>query len=351
VLTALPLAWSYRAALWEASAGATDIPAAVLNAQNVKLSRPDYKPLSDSIIELEKYLAAELEDATKHNAWQMAQLTVALTGQQGAVDLFRKGIQSKKSDDCNCWKESKNFGSPHAATRNWVAMGFAKTKTPILIEDLIFILNSQHDNFWAPFSDAEDPKYASTYATAWSVLALQELLDTGLIDPSRRERVKSAIALGKGWLVSVRKRDAASWPDYPNAGAQSREFQGLSAFVLHVLHRLGGATQEMDSEWLDRLPMTVPNAEDVDSNGFPIFFKNGTSERDAVRHMKTPWMIMATVDAYPSGTIVQRARALHWLGKAARESSSIKESSMAGNAWAAAELTIGFRYLAGDHLF
>lgn len=61
-----------------------------------------------------------------------------------------------------------------------------------------------------------------------------------------------------------------------------------------------------------------------------------------------PWTIIATVDAYPDGSVLERARAISFARKVSESLPDLINPVMTGMPWAAAELAIGLRYLKGD---
>ena len=57
-----------------------------------------------------------------------------------------------------------------------------------------------------------------------------------------------------------------------------------------------------------------------------------------------PWMLIATVDAYPNGTIFQKARARNWINAALSKHSVLTADANTEN-WKRAELLYALKYV------
>ena len=84
---------------------------------------------------------------------------------------------------------------------------------------------------------------------------------------------------------------------------------------------------------ISQLPSRAPSASDAEHDDYWIDSKDG-SHIDGYTHPKLPWMLVATVDAYPSGSILQRARALQWLESAVQQQSVVAADTHPTNWWA-----------------
>src|SRR5271167_3442076 len=66
----------------------------------------------------------------------------------------------------------------------------------------------------------------------------------------------------------------------------------------------------IDQYWMSNLPANLPSIEDQVNSGQPLSLANGDIFTDSTHNFTLPWLIIATVDAYPQGNTLQRARAL-----------------------------------------
>jgi hypothetical protein len=118
--------------------------------------------------------------------------------------------------------------------------------------------------------------------------------------------------------------------------------------VLHVLGKLNEDTKLLHKQWLDHQPDDIGSAADADSNPFPVNVAVGMTEKDGVRHLRLPWTIIASVDSYPDGDLLQRARALSYIRRVVQSLPESRRPVMSAMPWAASELLIALRYLRHD---
>jgi hypothetical protein len=302
--------------------------------------------------DLSPYLAAELRNAystpDKYTAWTVSQMTVALLGGKEADEKTVPALLDRmRYANCHCWKVVSSEPVQDMASLNWVAFALAKLGQKLPSTDIAIILSNQHDGWWPAFSSAtDDQANASTYATAWSVLALNEQMRLGIEEPQLSE-VQGMIDRGKGWLLNTKMSGKARWLDYPNAvGTLGKETIGISGLVVHVLHRLGADTRDIDAEWMRDLPVEIPKPGDWDANPVFVAMPNTTWVQDNARQLRLPWTIIATVDAYQNGALSDQGRANKWFRQLTNQIGPQVRTLMSSNlSWAAAELTIALRYL------
>jgi hypothetical protein len=235
-------------------------------------------------------------------------------------------------------------GSFGPAPSAWVIFSLAEIDTPATNGEINFLLGEQHPEGWWPVFPVEDGKseYASTYGTAWALLALQYQLSKKLISGNDASRVSAAVSRGAGWLIAKRAT-GTRWKDYP-LNPNGRFSESISGAALHALHMTSpDKLSSIDQDWLDNLPSRAPSASDAEHDDYWIDSKDG-SHIDGYTHPKLPWMLVATVDAYPSGSILQRARALQWLESAVQQQSVVAADTHPTNWWRA-ELLYALKYL------
>jgi hypothetical protein len=288
------------------------------------------------------------------NAWTMAQMITSLEGQSEANrERARAYLTRLMFLDCNCWKEG-SLSPKDLRVSSWVLLGLSHLGYFATNEQLSFLINTmQVDGWWAIYTEypngAEshvEEKYASTYATALSVLALDAQLRMGTADPAKKARVSDAVRRGRAWLLKTRVPEKAIWWDYPFNDAKS-ESTGISGLVLHVLHRTSNnATElhEIDARWLQGLPELVMDPKHSEKSSVSM---DAFGLPDPSSQFPLQWAIIATVDAYPSGTLLQKAKAIVWIDSIANDFDSLAKGVMGEKDWAAAEFLIALRHLDG----
>jgi hypothetical protein len=269
-------------------------------------------------------------------------------------------LNSNKSKECQCWKESQNASFPHLVTTAWATLALSSFGVrPIPAELNVLLIQQNEAGWWPPFSTdwSTSPKArysstqetnASTYTTALLVIALHHLLIHGGLDetPELKKRVSSAINTAAAWLLAVKSPNQLSWPDYPYSHGLSRQALGLSGVILHALHLVGLETTDLDRAWLDQLPDSDMTADSYETNSHAILLTpDGDWATEAIRHLRLPWAIVATVDSYPHGTLFQKTKALAWMAKLLpRVKMELREIPLTSS-FEIAELTIALRYL------
>jgi hypothetical protein len=332
-----------------------DMSVAVRHRGALQLPTLEAAEVDQAILTLSPYLAGELHNAynnpDNYTAWTVSQMTVALLGHKEADKNTVTTLLDKiRLANCNCWKVVSSAPFQDTASVNWVAFALAKLGQKLPSRDIKIILDNEHNGWWPAFRSAaaDVEANASTYATAWSLLALNEQLRLGIEEPQRSE-VQAKIALGEAWLVRNSEAGKARWPDYPNAGPTlGKEMIGISGLVVHVLHRLGADTRQIDAEWMSDLPADIPKPSDYDANPVFVTMPINNFVQDNARQLRLPWTIIATVDAYQNGTLSDRARANKWFRQFTNQIGPQVGPMMSNmTAWAASELTIALRYLRG----
>jgi hypothetical protein len=176
-------------------------------------------------------------------------------------------------------------------------------------------------------------KYSSTYATCQSLLSLKIARGDSL-------KVQKAIKDGLNWLMT--NRNKAKWRDYPsNREEATFESKSISGLALHTLNNLGVASEEINQLWLENLDMTdAVNPINIKEQS-DVFYRLG--EKSEHFHIVIPWLMIATVDAYHSGTLRQKTKANVWLSKVIKKINQKELQDMFP--FERAELLIGLRYL------
>jgi biotin carboxyl carrier protein len=296
---------------------------------------------------LDRTVKADLTSFAGLVPWSIAQAIVALEGQQpttvrpGYAQKAISLIRSNETDDCFCWAEIPSKKTDQICTfiAGWVMLAFSNLGETISDGEVTHILEAQKaDGWWPMFEDMADEAFASTYSTAWIVLGLAEMNRRELISSAMRSRAEDAVARGVAWLLHTRT-DLGKWKPYPNI-AKSRESDSISGLVLHTLHVADpSGLRELDRDWLSSLPRTPPEAP-LEEGSYVEF----RGRFDHFQQITLPWMLIATVDAYPSGDIFQRARARNWIDSALSERSVLAADADTNNWWRA-ELLYALKYV------
>jgi hypothetical protein len=290
-------------------------------------------------------------DTLDHTGWSLAQVTVAVVGTGSKIDKTDRqrilsAFDKSSVSSCGCWRELNSSTAPgfppNLVATGWVITAKALLTSPASEKTLQFFSSTQHSDGWWSVFPTKQKNAASIYGTCWSILGLQTQLEKNLVSTANSSDVVASISRGVSWLLKVRK-DTARWQSYPY---EQREVSvSLSGLALHTLHRVGGlaALTQIDREWLDHLPDEPPPAMEVESQNFWIETTKGHAV-DHFQQIKLPWLIVATVDAFPNGTTLQQAHALMWLERAVSHDSVLNADTIPDNWWQA-ELLYALNYL------
>jgi hypothetical protein len=282
------------------------------------------------------------------NAWGVAQMSVAVAG-MGATPLItgtklREFMTSKRSDSCFCWQESEDK-FPHTVATAWVLYALATYSLEASEREIDWVLTKQNDaGWWSMFPATNDQENASTTATAWSVLAMHEQLRRNLVLPESKARVASAIRKGLAWLRKTQVPGRARWNEYPFGQAAQIEYFSVSAFVMYVLRQTNpNDLQVTDRLWLDELPRQVPQPRDYELSKGTVRLSAHEFTLDEVRHTQYSWMLVATIDAYPAGTVWQKATAVTWVNRALDR--PVMPQEFVGQTWMIPDILLGLRHV------
>jgi len=318
--------------------------------------------LSSTTKRLEKTLMADLtnfagpDQFVRLVPWSAAQAIVAVEeGKQGTRPDYAQGaisrIRSNETGECFCWAEIPRKGTDEVAMiiAGWVMLAFSHLRETISDSEIAYILGLQQAEGWWPiFGDKTDEAFASTYSTAWIVLGLAEMSRRELISATMRPKVEVAVDRGVSWLYRTRT-DSQKWKPYPNM-ADSHESYSISGLVLHTLHVAdpsGSGLRDLDRSWLSGLRGVPPEFKAKDDEGQQRPELRGSSNIpriDTFVQLKLPWMLIATVDAYSNGNILQKGRALDWINVALSKQSVLTADANT-ESWKRAELLYAIKYV------
>jgi hypothetical protein len=272
----------------------------------------------------------------KFTPWSVSQAVISVATDIADKEKIVAFINSGHAQGCACWGEiansSRDFHVPFIS--GWIFYAFAELKIPVTEEALDTLLAEQNEEgWWSTFPANNDRQYASTYTTAWALLGLLRQKREGYIKGEKVAAVERALTLGGEWLSSVRSA-AARWKNYPYLIHGAKESESISGLVLHTLNQLlGDNVHHFNMKWLERLPEGIIGAGESEQYYIEISTPSGMAF-DHFEQLKMPWTIVATVDAYSSGNIWQRAKALKWLEDILNDE-SVSESDGQNNWWRA----------------
>jgi hypothetical protein len=289
-------------------------------------------------------------------AWSSSQAIHALSGRglnPGHKQAVTDFIRSVKVPGCACWHEMEGTvpGDPVCVfASGWVFSAMARMDVPAQPDELAYVLAAERGGGWWSMYPVPpgQTEFASTYATAWVILGLKAQLDKDYVSPAQRADVEGAINRGAAWLLGVRSPNAR-WRPYPNIPT-SKVSETISGVVLHALHRtVPDQSKAVEQLWLKNLPAELTKIADTD----PVYvdIKNGEKRIgiDQFIQIRLPWMLIATADAYSSGSTLDRSEALFWLERTfAQEEMANADADLAP--WWRSEFLMGINSVLGPEL-
>lgn len=322
----------------------------------VALSEPQFIPIGDAAMRtsretarrIETTLLPELAFAGRPGLepWPVAQAVAAAT-RIDSIDTRRvlEFLRSSSDPSCGCWRQIPGTTHPeNVAVSGWVAFAMARLDGGLSEQSVEFFLTEQSPGgWWSVFPSEAIDDHASVYATAWAVLGLRAQLEKHLIDPSLQASVEAAVTRAQAWIQSSRLPGSARWKPYPGVGSPPA-FLATSGLALHALHRIDPeGIGSVDSLWLDGLPSPPP---DLSASEVPAVWVNARDGRfeDSLIQLTYPWVLIATMDAYAHGTLLQRTGAVAWLEQALSDASLRDADTQLPNWWRA-ELLLALNYL------
>lgn len=281
--------------------------------------------------------------------WVEAQMAISLQGQDAFDPIELVQWFHKEAESCHgCWRAELQ-GPEHLGTVGWVLLAFAQMRASPNEQEVAFVLANQHRPGWWPVYPASDnPRNASTYATALCIWGLEELLERDLITGSQKQLAIDAVRKGRNWLMNnTIAEKPGRWKDYPN-GEYGHEAIGLSGLALHALHRTPGPSPSAnDTDWMANLPFQLPAPQDNFASGQTVYLTDRVATQDPTHYFAFPWVIIATNDAYSRGSLSQKAQAARLFHEIPEKRNEIV-TGVKDMPWLAAEILIALRYLEGE---
>jgi hypothetical protein len=344
-------AYHYRDLLISVSYTAIYVPRVLTNSSSIPFSSDISTHMVSTQHRLLLTMDMDLDEISRDilTPWSAAQAVVAADKSKLDVQHIVEFINSGKAPTCECWAEtpdrSREFRNPFIA--GWILYAFAEMgilSSKATLETLL--AEQQVGGWWSTFPANNDRQYASTYTTAWVLLGLSKQKQKGYVSADQISAVDKALIRGTQWLLSARNH--ARWKNYPYLTAdEASQSESISGVVLHAINNVidVGALQldkeHLNKEWLEKLPDRIVTAGETEKFYIGIPTKSGWAF-DHFEQLPMPWLTVATVDAFPSGNVLQRAKALKWLENVLDDESV--SSSDSRNNWWRAELLYSLNY-------
>jgi hypothetical protein len=346
-------------ALWQHPAVVQDFASYSGRLVRVARADPTRLPLEKKLLKRinaarTRLLAANINDANLVGSggltgWSAAQvlLAVAQPGPRSAEeDSLITYVRATRLSGCSCWPELNDEDERHAWTfvSGWVMAALAEKKAASTEQELAFLLQQQNTSgSWSSIPKLGPGPYESVYTTSWAVMGLVMQLDAGLVaDAKLAAQARRAVQRGAAWLLSKRGANAR-WKPYPHLASSSIS-GSISGLALHTLHlAVPDLAADVDQAWLDNLPASAVPAS-LGENYYVEIKQSSTRQIDHFVQLTMPWMLIATVDAYPNGNLLQKARALSWVERTLGHE-SVKNADAEQENWWRGELLIALNHL------
>lgn len=321
-------------------------------AEGIALSRRAQQRLGELISTLQHDQIVELRRrnlgiGAGYNTWAIAQMSVGLgdANPVGAAEL-NQHFEKTLDEDCGCWRETPQ-SHPHTASTGWTIFAMSRLGLTTPPRVLGFILRAQSpEGWWALYPAKPEPVNAGSYPTAWAAMALcsQLPLQQQSQYPADLDRINFAIENALNWLSKNEVVQAARWIDYP-ANSPAIKSVSIAGLVVHTMRQCGytEGVPALHRRWLSALPFGVTTAGTTEVSNTNLYLKNEGLEFDRTRHYVLQWALIATVDAYASGSTAQRAAAVQWIERILKP--ELLSPEVRSQRWVAAELLYALRHL------
>ena len=183
-------------------------------------ARRPVPPRNASVPDVMRDLSNQLKDAIAPlnrnrvevgGDWVEAQMAVSLQEEDAFDPAELAGWFHAEAAACHCWRAGPQ-DDPHLGAAGWVLLAFARMRAKPTEQEVEFVLANQHRPGWWPIVPAVDnPKNASTYATALCTWGLEELIERDMISMSQNNRwlkLYSEVEIGCSITRSRESRDA-----------------------------------------------------------------------------------------------------------------------------------------------
>jgi len=231
-------------------------------------------------------------------AWALSQLAASTTDNLAELkDEYFDRMAGLLDPACGCYL---NGDAPHTISNLWAIIASDYFGRPVANRSLAAVLDGQSPQGWwsATLDAAPGQKNASTYVTAFAILALQHELDLGKSSPALEQRLQAAIDQAAAWLSLHATAADSHLADYPNASRNlshaSIDGQAIAALAIakpdiSVAPLTRQLARELDS--LPELWATTGSDVLIERVDAPFF-------HDGYRHVSSGWILLGAVSGF-----------------------------------------------------
>jgi hypothetical protein len=254
----------------------------------------------------------ELRERDAEAGWTIAQENLALHEDDQIRDASALALLgATRLHGASCWPEYVADGACHVLATSWALYSMGTLGVAADAAALNSLLDVQNAQGWWPlyFTLHGDRADASTYATAWALMAIGS--QARFADPATQKRIEDARARAIGWLVASEDRSANRWKDYPYSDSGTA-LDGVSALAVVALNppARDGRIADLDRGWLDHLPAFPGKLDLIERSNVAL----GRSWKwDRTSYAVTPWVALSADLAFPTGDRLGRAKAKAYL--------------------------------------
>lgn len=301
--------------------------------------------------------------------WSVAQKLVALNGlnatklhAEDALEYFSKEMDQ----DCGCWSgfydpDHKGSSPLNVAVSAWIITALQRAVPQPQPPFADFLKKARLSSGAWPVLRSNADEEGSTFATPWAIMALISLQARMPENPE----IATEIRKGVNWLLDNRRPDGL-WTLYPQGtrgGAHrvSLSNSGLAIVALHQALRAEATVvpESVLTQWRARLtladrellhhlkPGVAVDESESYNDSLPTTSEGMVFER--VQLLVLPWLVMGAVEAYPSGNVLERMKAVGFLDDFGRRLEEVnKEIRRPGNEWRIPEMLMALRSWVDD---
>ncbi|MEM1133725.1 MAG: toll/interleukin-1 receptor domain-containing protein [Pseudomonadota bacterium] len=318
---------------------------AVDQPDGMAIGSGDEADLRDSVTamadHLETQLQAVLADPEVNEPWEVAQMSMALSGlREIPSETILRYIQDRRNETCVCWTETPGLGDIGATS--WVLAAKARLGAAPEEREIQALLAQQFKNgSWPVYFDTIDQaRHASTYATAWAVIAL--MYQGSLMPESAPLRPDIDLALRRAriFLRQTAPTQADRRLDYPSVPNSMPSLSLAAIAVVMASPEDVTGPRGYGAAWAKEINgfQTPGYTERSDR----VVYRAGRDQRfDTTGHTVFPWQLLAMTRVAEGADLTMRVKANRLLLQAAdADNRGLLRSD---RAWHAAETLIALR--------
>lgn len=339
-------------------------PRVLFGGDRIPLTAKQRSLLQQHVYRLSSQLtgAYENRDASPYmNAWAISQVGIAVNDENlFSNPSFVEAILATRDPASGAWKESEEAGI-HLPSTCWSLIALTKAGAPA-DDTVAYLIKARRtsDGAWGVYEVPDYPENASTYATAWAVIALNTWSSSSSATGTLKNEAIAASARAVSWLASRHVGDTWTWSDYPQYPAEGTPSISLTGLVVHVLaktqsERSGYEFKDIAAGSIAGLSGTAytPWAKEV-SGAVLIVEKNANSSfkpKDTVRYYILPWTLIQIADTYKHSGFRARIMAIQYVDDVLKKLEGYSaQMSAESRPWIAAEYLMALRYLLGEEI-